>query len=515
MSITQARKKALVIAVSDYNVNSDLSNLPFCKNDGNEILKILKDLGYEIKNRDGLLGYVDGTNMQNAIYDFFNDDDIKIDDTLLFYFSGHGVPGNDDFFLASSNIELKIPKKKGFSFDDLNGEITHCHAKRLVIILDSCYAGSAKVDGKGDELALASAAKSRQDSSFTEGEGRCLLSSSMGFQESFATIDGSHSFFTNYLLKGLSGAEGKSVNSDGMVTPDSLMQYIDREIDELPKEKRPKQTPLRKIVAAGSPIELAYYQKWARRAGVKGELLSILEQKPSVQRSFAVGLIKHSSGKTSMGFLIGSNIIMTDRNVLPTKESAASLSVEFNSHIHDETLRYTQNVISVPKSDSFELDPDNIFLTSVLGYSIVSTKGNPGKEYGRIELSSYRKALQPKRSLYSIYYVQNHKIIDQNNNFLLDDKGSFNKIIFESEASEMTIGAPIFDTNWNLLAMHGGYRNDRVLPGFDHTINAIHDTERRKRKLEGIRIIAIERELESFCKMENNPMACKILELSH
>jgi hypothetical protein len=253
---SEPRKKALVIAVSEYDKNSSLKTLPFCKKDGDEMLALLKDLGYQIKNTDGLVGRVDGRLMQDCIYEFFKDD-IKSDDTLLLYFSGHGVPGDDDFFLASSNIDQKMPKMRGFSFDDLNGEIRHCHARRVVVILDSCYAGSLNVSGKSNEAALASAAKNQLSTTFKEGEGRCLLSSCMGFQESFATTEGDHSFFTNYLLKGLRGADGKSVDDNGFVTPESLMNYIDREIDNL-EEKRPTQTPFRKIESAGKILLAAH-----------------------------------------------------------------------------------------------------------------------------------------------------------------------------------------------------------------------------------------------------------------
>jgi tetratricopeptide (TPR) repeat protein len=261
LSQTISRKKALIIAVSDYDESSNLKNLPFCKNDGNEMLALLKNTGYEIKNVDGLIGHTDGTLMQDCIYSFFNDD-IKSADTLLFYFSGHGVPGKDDFFLSSSNIDQSKPKMRGFSFADLSGEIIKCHAKRVVTILDSCYAGSLNLSGKGNESALVTAAENQISATFKEGEGRCLLSSCMGFQESFATAEGNHSFFTNYLLKGLRGADGKSVDERGIVTPESLMQYVDSAIDELPKENRPTQTPFRKIESAGK-IMLAAHPKFA------------------------------------------------------------------------------------------------------------------------------------------------------------------------------------------------------------------------------------------------------------
>jgi hypothetical protein len=504
------RKKALIIAVSDYNANSGLSNLAFCKNDGEQVLEILKNLGYEIVNQAGLIGYVEGTKMQDAIYDFFTDDGLKSDDTVLFYFSGHGIPGAEDFFLSSSNIDQRSPKKRGFSFEDLNLEIRHCRSKKKVIILDSCYAGSARVDGKGgNESTIALTAKNTQDQIF-EGEGTCLLSSCMGFQESFGTSDGNNSFFTSFLIKGLKGANGKSVNSDGAVTPNSLMDFIDRELDYLPTEKKPMQTPLRKIMTAGNPIILAQYPEFSKPKRAKMEILDIIKQKPSEKRSLAVGLIKTKSGKTANGFLIGPNIVMTDNQVIPSIESAISSYIEFNDHIADETLDYLPSQQITISRDPFELDPFNIFITSNLGYSIVSTKRTPGNDYGWIKLSSH-KAIKPKQLLYLIYYIQNNKIIDIENNHLIIDEGNFNKIIFESEASEITTGAPIFDGNWNLMSM---YKKNTNGPDLTRVYdNQIFDIKISKRKLEGIRMVAIVKELETLCA-KNNQMACKILDLS-
>ncbi|MBI5146721.1 MAG: tetratricopeptide repeat protein [Thaumarchaeota archaeon] len=275
------KRKALVIAVSEYDESSNLENLPFCKNDGNEMLSFLKDSGYEIKNVDGLIGHVDGRLMQDLVYSFFEDNDIKSDETLLFYFSGHGVPGKDDFFLSSSNIDPSKPKMRGFSFADLNGEITNCRAKRVVVILDSCYAGSLGIGAKGNESAIATAAGNKLSATFKEGQGRCLLSSCMGFQESFATAERDHSFFTNYLLNGLRGAEGKSVDENGIVTPESLMNYIDHEIDNV-KGNRPAQTPFRKIESAGK-IMLASHPELAQAIKTK----AISEKKSKIRKMLA------------------------------------------------------------------------------------------------------------------------------------------------------------------------------------------------------------------------------------
>ena len=87
-------KKALIIAVSDYDKSSGLKSIEFCKNDGEEMFNALIGLGYGIPENRKLVGYVDSPRLKNAIYDFFTNEDNKSDDTLVFYYSGHGIPDN-------------------------------------------------------------------------------------------------------------------------------------------------------------------------------------------------------------------------------------------------------------------------------------------------------------------------------------------------------------------------------------------------------------------------------------
>ena len=88
--------------------------------------------------------------MIDKIGDFFDDPNNHPDDTLLFYYSGHGVPGVDDTYLASSDIDPDKPYKRGFPFEDLSKmmERERCTATRVVVILDCCYSGAAKLSSK-------------------------------------------------------------------------------------------------------------------------------------------------------------------------------------------------------------------------------------------------------------------------------------------------------------------------------------------------------------------------------
>jgi hypothetical protein len=76
---TGARKKALVVGISDY---TNLQKLDFCRNDGKEVYDVLTSLGYEISDENKLIGKAMGTKV-NAIYDFFDNKRDNPDDTCL------------------------------------------------------------------------------------------------------------------------------------------------------------------------------------------------------------------------------------------------------------------------------------------------------------------------------------------------------------------------------------------------------------------------------------------------
>ena len=139
----QEKRRALIIAVSEYN--NPLQQLPFCKNDGEEIYEVLMSLGYRIPDNKKLVGQVKGNQIKDAIYDFFDDETINSQDTILFYYSGHGIPDIDgDVYLASSEMNPKQPYRNGFSFSELTKMMNRSLSTRVVAILDCCYSGGSK-----------------------------------------------------------------------------------------------------------------------------------------------------------------------------------------------------------------------------------------------------------------------------------------------------------------------------------------------------------------------------------
>jgi tetratricopeptide (TPR) repeat protein len=196
---------------------------------------------------------------------FYTDSTIGLEDTLLFYYSGHGVPdAENDVYLSTSEIDPDQPYRQGFSFYEL-AKMMRSLSKKIVAILDCCYSGAAGISkGSEEDVAkIANASIISGSNSLAEGEGVCLLASSQANQEAYALKEENHSVFTYYLIKGLKGDEG-AIDDYGYVTADSLARFIYTKIMSLPREKRPRQKPIRKMEMSGE-IVIAHYPQYSKK----------------------------------------------------------------------------------------------------------------------------------------------------------------------------------------------------------------------------------------------------------
>ena len=277
MSEKKGKKKALIISVSNYK-NKNLDNLEFCKNDGEEIYRILKKLGYEISSSHKLIGNVESKYMKTAIIDFFRKH-AEQTDTLLFYFSGHGyTDGYGDGFFCTSSIDLDIPDYEGIKFNLLTEQMDKCNSQRIVAILDCCHSGTTISTLKGrtmgtnekeDEAERQGSAAINKE--FRQGQGRCILASSLSNRKSYALADESFSAFTKYVIEGLKG-ETEAVDEQGYVTPEKLSMYVSRKLEKL--QGKHFQKPLRNLAIEGTII-LAEYPELVSKTIVNEQQMQI------------------------------------------------------------------------------------------------------------------------------------------------------------------------------------------------------------------------------------------------
>jgi type I restriction-modification system DNA methylase subunit len=192
--------------------------------------------------------------MREAIINFFTDPKIGPTDTLLFYYSGHGVPDEyGDVYFATSEIDHNFPYKRGYSFGDLAKMMEVTTSSSVVVILDCCYSGSATLS-KGHEEDKARLGKAAIDSRsrMIRGEGKCILSAGQALQEAYELKGEHHSLFTYYVLRALQGEDRGVFDKHGNVTVGTLSNYVYEKIMNL--RKRPKQKPSIKVESSGDII---------------------------------------------------------------------------------------------------------------------------------------------------------------------------------------------------------------------------------------------------------------------
>ena len=103
-------KLALVIGIDVYR-SAGLDNLSSYRKDAEDVCKLLQKLGYTIFQNEPIIGsrlnkensWVD---IHRAIVSFFKS--TKPGQTLLFYFSGHGIPREDEIYRARESRGGKI-----------------------------------------------------------------------------------------------------------------------------------------------------------------------------------------------------------------------------------------------------------------------------------------------------------------------------------------------------------------------------------------------------------------------
>jgi uncharacterized caspase-like protein len=199
--------------------------------------EVLESQKYEIAE---IVGEAKWEGVRKTIHDFF--DEGSSYDTLLFYYSGHGVlDRHGNMYLALSDTDPNDPYPAGYPVEDLTKMIGNTDSTRVIVILDCCYSGSIK-KGKGSEKDVARKWRGVMEEKLKnlreqqQIHVKCILAASHPYQEAYALKEDEHSIFTKYLLKGLEGGDDESVDNEGHVTAQLLGDYVYRAVKRSPAE---------------------------------------------------------------------------------------------------------------------------------------------------------------------------------------------------------------------------------------------------------------------------------------
>lgn len=241
-SATEGKRWAVVVGAGTFS-DSMVAELPFAERDASEVATFLiSKAGYSAANvyllGDSTQSPVPDVNYRLATYEnvrrvLFGEirTSLRKEDTLFFYFSGHGIlvpdstaEGGLAAVLAPIDFEVEVPALRGLMLADVK-RLAWLPPERVFVVLDACFSGEGRgVKSLTGRLALRSkgggASLTGGFAALGTGKGRVLLSSSQDDQPSWESKQLRHGVFTYYLLKSLNSGDRrladifKAVHSD-------------------------------------------------------------------------------------------------------------------------------------------------------------------------------------------------------------------------------------------------------------------------------------------------------------
>jgi uncharacterized caspase-like protein len=152
-------------------------------------------------------------------------------DTVLFYFSGHGVLDLDSqqTFLCLADTSNDHLLETGLKLQELLALFSNCATHNQLLWLDACHSGNmslVRAKGKREGTTLLNATPQllgllRQRAAKSKGF-YALLSCDQD-QRSWEFPDLKHGVFSYYLMRGL---RGEAANSQGIIDADGLYRYV-------------------------------------------------------------------------------------------------------------------------------------------------------------------------------------------------------------------------------------------------------------------------------------------------
>ncbi|WP_052672323.1 caspase family protein [Aliterella atlantica] len=230
----RAKLWMLLVGVNQYQ-DPQLAPLNFAVSDCEGLAEALKEATQSFPNQEVIIHCppVTETSALAAIRTSLQRiiDEANSQDTVLFYFSGHGIvePTTKQPFLCLAPTQTNNLQDTGLGLQELLQQLQLCGDKQLVL-LDACHSGSvAHLWGgaRGEalqtqldpthELAEVLQRCAAQSRSF------CALLSCDEGQRAWEFPDLKHGVFTYYLMQGL---QGKATDAKGIIEANSLYKYV-------------------------------------------------------------------------------------------------------------------------------------------------------------------------------------------------------------------------------------------------------------------------------------------------
>ena len=229
-AIEPAKLWILLVGVNQYQDQQHLSSLQYPALDCQGLGEALKEATASFTHKEVIIHHDFASKspqlvaVQQSIKHIL--DSATAEDTILFYFSGHGIldPQTQQVVLCLADTDTTELLDTGLPLNKFLQDLSNCAASQQLVWLDACHSGGMTL--RGTELSQV------DPSSQLVAVLRHQAASSKGFyallscdqtQQSWEFPELGHGVFTYYLMQGL---RGEAADAQGVIEADALYQYV-------------------------------------------------------------------------------------------------------------------------------------------------------------------------------------------------------------------------------------------------------------------------------------------------
>ena len=155
--------------------------------------------------------------------------------TAVVYYTGHGARDTSDntFYLIPYDFGIPV-RDTAIPAQQFALELESVQPRRLLVILDCCHAAGMNIKGADPATAegwrhSAAVPEAAALTALGQGQGRAVLSSSTGEEQSYIRPDMSMSIFTYHLIESLTGFAGNANGATDVLVSD-VMGFVTRTV---------------------------------------------------------------------------------------------------------------------------------------------------------------------------------------------------------------------------------------------------------------------------------------------
>jgi serine protease Do len=227
----------VVVGIEEYD-SAQISPLKYAREDAQAFYQVLTDpaaCGFSPERVkllvDGEQGDLRPTNVNIVRWLDWVGRQADAEDTVVFYFSGHGIHRHDSNYLLSVNVEPASANTlavSSVSLSELQQILAQIRARNVLVVLDACRNDPEASRGADDSVMTESFAKAvvvqqARRPAAADSECRATLFACKQGERAYEDPARRQGLFTYWLVQGLRGG---AAGADGIVDLNGLTQYV-------------------------------------------------------------------------------------------------------------------------------------------------------------------------------------------------------------------------------------------------------------------------------------------------